>query len=181
MLKYLPIFFTLVVLASCNSTPTQQETFWDSKSYFQSEITRLTNEHIGLDKTLLFDTKDQTTKQATPNWEKELEPFCKIDLQKVSYKRRFTIDTLTLGDTAYKIEYTAIEPQTDLQYCSIICANSAGRMISFSATFKHLNNLYRSTKTYVYTPRQGYSITGDQQVKLVTPVDYEITGHFMYP
>lgn len=141
----------------------------------------MTNAHIGLHKTLFFDTKDQTTELRSPDWKKELEPFLAIDLQKVSYQGRFEVDTVTLGDTAYRIDYRATEKQTDLQYCTLVCDKQDGSMLSFSATFKHLNNLYQSTKTYTYSPLQGYSIKGDQQVKLVKPVDYEIEGIFINP
>jgi hypothetical protein len=181
MLKFLPILCVLTLLVSCDSNRTQKEIYWNSISYFQSETTRLTAERIGLHKKLLFDHKDQTTELLTPDWKKELEPFLAIDLQKVSYQGRFDVDTITVGDTAYRIHYQATEEQTDLQNCTVVCDKQNGSIISFSAKFNHLNNLYQSTKTYTYSPLQGYSIKGDQQVKLVNPVDYEIEGNFVSP
>jgi hypothetical protein len=175
--RYLWAASILLLAVSCDSEK-NTGSYWDSKAYFESEITRLTKEHAGLQKNLLFDKQHNSIQNDTPDWKKELEPFLAIDLNKAAYAGRFDVDT-SLGYTGFRIRFKAKDAQTDLRYC--IITKQTDQLYSVEAAFGNKNNLYQSTKKFTYNPHLGYSITGDQRVTLSTPVDYTIEANFVKP
>lgn len=179
MLRQSLCLCTLLVLISCGQNQPIQQTYWNSKTYFESEAARHLQQHTRLKKELEFDQQKQLTFNDTANWLKELEPFLTIDLQKPAYSGRFTIDTVVINEDEFAVEYSAKETQTDLRNCVIVYRH--GNISRVEARFGNKNSLYQSDKQFLYQPDSGYTISGYQLVRLGNPVHYTIKGLFVAP
>jgi hypothetical protein len=167
----------VMLLFACNS---QEENdapaYWNSKLFFEQDTVVL--QSFGLKKELMFNENSQTVILKNVTWRKELEPFLALDLQKTSYKGRFTIDTLSANDSTYIITYKAIESKLDLQKVEITMNASTQKVSKINAEYKEENSLYNATKTLTYIVGNGYNIKGRQQVKLGNQINYEVKGAF---
>jgi hypothetical protein len=167
----------IMLLFACGSQEENDvQVYWNSKLFFEQDTVAL--QSFGLKKELMFNDNSQTVVLKNVIWTKELEPFLTLDLQKTSYKGRFTIDTLPANDSIYIVTYKAIESKLDLHKVEITMNAITQKVNKINAEYKEENSLYSATKTLTYIVGNGYNIKGMQQVKLGNQINYEVNGTF---
>jgi hypothetical protein len=181
MLRPLILISFFASLVGCTPSNTTQTThpYWDSKAYFESEITRLHQEQVTLQKQLEFDGQSQTVDETKPDWTKELDVFLTIDLHKPIYRGRLDVDTLNVNDSTFQIRYSTTDQKLDLTLCTITLSIPTNAVQEITVKYQSTNSLYASTKTFLYKPNQFYKISGQQEVSLGKGVEYTIKGSFI--
>ncbi|MES2558776.1 MAG: hypothetical protein V4590_03495 [Bacteroidota bacterium] len=175
MIKNIISAWMLCFLFACDSGKQQNIEYFDTKSFFEATITRLSAHGNLLHKELMFGDSTVTQQPSTVNWANELQPFVEIDLHKNAYKARFKADTSKQANT-YQVTYTPLDTQTDLKNLVVTIDNSTDAISSIHARFSEQNTLYEATKELVFYNDSLFTISGSQQVKLGKNISYSITG-----
>jgi hypothetical protein len=143
---------------------------FDTKTFFEEQVTILSSKHAGLEKELSFTDKHQHVKIDHVNWKEELTPFIEIDFHKPSYNGRFALEKVNTA-IGYNNIYQNIDPKTDLQKL-VVAFDQRGNVSSIEAEYRENNSLYRAIKTLVYYTDSCYSISGKQEVTLGNSIEY---------
>jgi len=149
----------------------------DTKAFFKQQTEKPAAQQTGIEKDLVFGNKREHTTNAKVKWEDELKPFTDIDLLKLSYNGRFTIDTAERSSSGYTIVYNCTDPKTDLQQVTVQYID--GNIGMVKALYTEQNSLYQSGTTLTYYTDSCFSITGTQEVKLGNAVTYSVSGRFI--
>jgi hypothetical protein len=175
LIKLVPCSLLVLLLGACDPRP-EGTSYIDSRAFFTEQAQQMQDNHTALHKKAMFDGKQEETDDTNPDWQKELSPFSDIDMRKPSLAGRYAVDTSVVSDSTYEISYMATDTATTLR--NIVFGFHNDHISYVQATYTEKNTLYETRKDLVYTTGKGYSITGDQQVTLGSPVRYSIEASF---
>lgn len=164
-------------LVSCKNIPDNNKTLFDSKEFFEHEITLLTEQNTGIKQILSYQHKrDSFVLNDNVNWKKELQIFADIDLAKPSNKSLFKIDTV-ITNNVYFTSYTSIDVKQHLKQV-VVATDQKQNVKSIDVVIKKTNSLYQSQTILRYVPDSGFSIKGTQDVEIGNDTEYSIQALF---
>lgn len=168
-------FFCLVVFYSSCTLKEQDKTntpsYFDLDSYFKSEAKRLSEANFQIEKTVIVNGESEEKNIIINNWEKEFDSFIAADINKVSWKGSFKVkkDSIT---TIYVTQNEKIP----VKKVEIVYRKE--KIYGIKIFITNTNRLYTSKDSLTYYPDSLYRIKKLQQIKLMGPKTYQITGRF---
>lgn len=168
---FLILFITLISCTSeKNSNSEVHEIYYfDLKTYFTQEAQKLSKQKLLINKSITHNTEIEEKQLQINNWKDELALFIESDINKVSWKNSYKIDS-----TVNKLTFTAKED--DLKTQSIEIEFSDNNPSKFKIINKTHNYLYKTDEILEYFPDSLYLINKKQQVTLLGENDYLIKG-----
>ncbi|NNF02305.1 MAG: hypothetical protein HKN22_06440 [Bacteroidia bacterium] len=166
------------VLLSCSNTELQKTNalYFDSPSFFKSEIDRLENLDPKVLKRIESKAGIEEQKIRIEDYEKELSVFSKIDLNISAYYNMFSVDSVYREDTLI-VEYKAKEKSLGLREYRLVVVDGNPQMISASS--KTANALSDSGLKLIYQPSKGYKISKSGNSKVSDSFDFKISVEFL--
>lgn len=173
------LLFLCSLLFACGRTGTHSGPYFDTKAYFESEASRLKKANVLALKELSLGSKTDVVQDTdSTNWTKELSLFTDIDLNKPSYRGRFTVDSLMIDTLLTEVIYKSADDKIDLKEVKI--SMKKGKPYRIRIERSEENTLYRSSKVMEYNTDSGYTVEGSQDVRLADGVAYRLHLHFIY-
>lgn len=173
MRKYALLFVGF--LMSCGTPEQEQRStkleYFDLKGYFSKEAASLNRSAALVNKTVVVNDSTEEKQVKITNWEKELSAFVDADINKAAWKGAFQSRTTEAG-----LQYTSTNEKVPVKRLQIFKRN--GKISGILIVLENSNYLYRSTDTLRYYPDSLYQIQKSQQIKLMSPKRYKITGRF---
>ena len=171
MPKYILIIFTLSLIWSCNNTdatkkPGTKENpyFFDLAGFFNAEIKHLKSAQTKANKTVKYNEKEDVLSNQKLDYEKELAVFVHSDINKLSWREKYSADTLKEGDEIRSITYTALDDQ--LKTRKIVISFDQNQVAQI-AIENRLKSIMASTwQELEYSPGKGYQVHGKQKMRL---------------
>lgn len=171
MPKYILIFFALSLIWSCNNTdvtkkPATKEDpyFFDLAGFFNAEIKQLNSAQTKANKTVKYNEKEDVLSNQKLDYEKELAVFVHSDINKLSWREKYSADTLREGTEIRSITYKALDDQLKTRKIAIAFDQNQVAQIAIK---NHLKSIMASTwQELEYVPRKGYQVHGKQQMRL---------------
>lgn len=168
-----------MVVVSCQNASVNPTLFFDTKHFFEHEITLLTEQKTGIEKHLVYGkNKDSLIIYDTVNWEKELQAFTVLDLAKPSNRNAFKVDSSS-SNYQTQINYTSTDKKQTLKTVKIARDGQYNIKI-IEAVLTKTNSLYQSFAYLRYVTDSGFSMHGTQSVKLGDDEDYLINARFIH-
>jgi hypothetical protein len=182
-MKYtLRLFSALFIISAFGCTSIKEDNgnknplhFFNLKAFFQKEIVRLNANKRGLTKTVENNNEKQELTFSKIDWDKELSSFLELDIERLSHKGSYKIDSLKT-DSLLTITYTALD--SSLSITPIILRFKNNRLANVNAIDKLSNALYNSRKELNYETNRGFKITSVQHVRFLGKTTYEVYGVF---
>jgi hypothetical protein len=172
------ITICFATLLSCQNKPDNNIKLFDSKQFFEHEITLLTEQKKGVKQLLTYQNKkDSFVIHDTVNWKKELQIFADIDLAKPSNKSTFKIDTI-ITNKMFITSYTSRDVKQQLKQM-VVTTDQKQNVKAIDVLMKKSNSLYQSKSILRYAPDSGFSIKGIQDVEIGNDTEYTIQALFI--
>jgi hypothetical protein len=168
------IYFALLV--SCQRIPDNNIRLFDTKHFFEHEITLLNEQKTGIKQVLIYQHKQDITINDTVNWKKELQIFVDIDLAKSSNKSSFKVDT-TNTNNLFTVSFTSKDEKQNLKKV-VVTTDEKQNIKAIDALMVKSNSLYQSKTILRYVPDSGYSVKGIQDVAVGNDMEYSIKALF---
>lgn len=172
MPKSWAIFPILFSLAGCSEPAAKRlagQEYFDLKAYIQQEATRLSGKNPIVSKTVIVNGLVENKKVRIADWSAELTSFSDADINKAAWKGLFHVvknDTLE--------SYQSDDNKVNVKRLEIVRKN--GRIRQVEIVLKTTNYLYTSTDQLTYYPDSIYRIEKNQQIRLLQPKSYKVTG-----
>ena len=168
------LYLILFLLSSCNpveDTALTNLTYFDIKSYFLNEASRLTSHKLSVLKEVSKNEQKEKKLILIRDWQKEFDFFIESDINKPSWTSSYKVETK--GDTTF---YQALNPDLRTRVIQII--KDGNKIKSISIKNESLNKLYKSYEYLSYYPDSIYIIEKEQQVRFLGENKYKVTGRF---
>ena len=159
------------LLPSCKPDAIQDSApnYFDLKSYFKTEISRLSKHNLPIQKTVTHNDISETKEVKIGNWELELNLFIQSDINKPAWR-----DSYTVQNTGNAIFYRAKTPDLKTR---LIVVNKKDNKIKWILIYNSTKNiLYQTTEKLSYFPDSIYIIQKYQKVRLLGANNYVIKG-----
>ena len=169
------LLLVLIAFSACTQEKKEKPAlhFFAIRSYFEKQITDLTNQHTSLQKRITKDGTSEEKIQAQPDWKKELRPFTDCDINRPAWFKGYRIDTLqTISET--HLLYTALEEKLAVRKMDIALLQDSVQSITIMLEKK--NAYFNSSQSLMYIPGKSYRINGSQKVIMADPINYEINA-----
>lgn len=171
MPKYILGVLVLALLVGCNASdstnaPIKQENpyFFDLAGFFNAEIKQLNSAQIKAHKTVKYNEKADVLPNQKLDYEKELAVFVHSDINKLSWREKYSADTIREGTEIRSITYKALDDQLKTQKIAIAFDQNQVAQIAIK---NHLKSIMASTwQELQYVPGKGYWVQGKQQMRL---------------
>jgi hypothetical protein len=173
-LSFLLVLFALV---SCQQQGINKEELFDVPDYFENEFKQVNQQFTKLNKTFLYDNKQDSVLLDSFNLEKELHDFLELDLNKAAYVGAFKQIETQLDSGSVLLVYESTQKGIDLSKIEILFYNDEVKSLRF--IFEESNNLYESGKELFYQTNRGFVISGFQRTKFKDPAKYKIEGRYL--
>ncbi len=173
MRKY--AFLLACLLGSC-SNPDQEKqnagaTYFDLKGYFGKQAKKLAQRDPMVSKTVFVNGAAEHKAVKIKNWDKELSSFIDADINKRAWQGEFKSVNANNVQT-----YITNNEKVPVKKLQVMKRN--GEVTRVMIILKNSNYLYSSMDTLTYYPDSLYQIRKYQQIKLMEPKNYRITGVF---
>ncbi len=172
-------FILLTMMAACSSSSKKEQMrLFDTKQFFEQEVSRLTQQQVGLKKHVMLNKKQDTVMASTlVDWTNELQPFLQLDLAKPVNQGSFDLDSVNTLE-GILINYTAKDSLQKIDVVSI-WFNHEHQPIKLTAGFRQHNQFYEQQKQLTYVRDSGFVIETKQYTSLTDSAYFNITGHFI--
>jgi hypothetical protein len=165
----------LLLLLGCDSgTDERQKSaslYFDLKGYFEKEVNRLTKASPVVRKTVGINGSYETKTLKIADWKRELSSISNADINKASWRGAFRIIR-----SENKVTYRSDDRKVPVKE---LCVFYRGNIPSgFLVLIRNSNALYTSSDSLTYYPGSLYRIKKNQQIKLLSKKNYEITVKF---
>jgi hypothetical protein len=169
----------VTILVSCQNVSENKPTFFDTKHFFEHEITILTEQKTGIEKQVNYDKKtDSLMMYDKVNWEKELQAFTLVNLAKPSNRNSYVVDS-SIYNNQIQINYTTTENKQTLKTVKIT-KDLKYNIKVIEAVLIKTNSLYQSYIKLRYVTDSGFSIYGKESVRLGDDSEYLINAKFIH-
>lgn len=173
MRKY--AFLLACVILSCSNAEQEKQnggaTYFDLKGYIGKQAKALAKRNPIVNKTVIVNGAAEQKQLKIENWEKELASFIDADINKRAWQGEFNSVDVNNVQT-----YTSNNEKVPVKKLQVI--KSDGEVTGLVVIIKNSNYLYSSSDTLAYYPDSLYQIRKSQQIKLMEPRNYRITGTF---
>lgn len=147
--------------------------YFDLKSYFEHEASRLNSEKPKINKTVNDNGKIETKTLQDTLWVKELAVFINSNINKPAWSKSYSVVKTDTSEI-----YTAID--SSLKTKSIQILRSSGDAIkSIKIVNRTSNELYDLDEWLTYSPDHFYIIERKQKAKLLKESFFKIEGRFL--
>lgn len=168
-------FLMACVIVSC-SNPEQGGqnaggTYFDLKGYFGKQAKALAQRNPTINKSVIVNGAAEQKQLKIEDWEKELSSFIDADINKKAWQGEFK--SVEANDVQ---TYTSNNEKVPVRKLQVFKSN--GEVTGITIMIENSNYLYRSRDTLIYYPDSLYQIRKSQQIKLMEPKNYRITGTF---
>jgi len=176
-MKYYPIaIIGLSIFFGCSNAAKEDQKnklgYFDLKSFFSKEATRLQNNHPFIEKTVVVNADAETQKVQISNWTNELAVFANADINRASWKGLFTIRR-----SKTKEIYSSNSDKVPVKQVTI--NKDLNRISSIEIIISNVNSLYVSADTLTYYPDSLYFINKTQHIKLLPSKHYQVIGKIL--
>lgn|SRR3546814_151578 len=173
------LFYWAIAALSCflwacenTSSTSAEESYFSLERYFEKEIQRLDREQPQVEKTVMKNDQQEHRSMNGLDWKTELKVFLNSDINKPAWRDSYKVDSSGSG-----LRYQALEP--DLKVRSIhISREPTGQVTGIEIRRSEDNYLFTSEETFRYYPDSLYSIERHQDVRVLGPDRFRITGSF---
>lgn len=173
MKKY--AFLALLALSACSDPQYRREDvkpeYFNLKSYFQKEASRLQATNPTVNKTVVANGKAETKHMKIRSWEKELSSFIDADINKRAWAGEFAKQLKDSSEI-----YASNNDKVPVKRLTIFRSNK--QISGVEVIIENHNYLYTSTDTLSYYPNKCYEVRKTQQIKLMSKKQYRITGMY---
>ncbi|MFT4760251.1 MAG: hypothetical protein ACI9XO_003027 [Paraglaciecola sp.] len=174
------LFALMLIFQSCQLTTSKplkemEKPFFDLKSYFEQEKTRLAA-LSNFTKTTMVDGKEETKKIEKLNFDNELRIFTEADINKPAWFDKYAIDSVLQAGNLTKISYTATDKKRDIQ--NIVIDFSKQKVIKINIKKSAETALADTQFQLIYEPKIGYSIENTQQLTVGEDKKFLVTVQF---
>jgi hypothetical protein len=165
----------LLFLFSCNAGTDERQKnaspYFDLKGYFEKEADRLTKAGIIVNKTVAINGAHETKTLKITDWERELSSISNADINKTSWRGAFKV-----ARSENRVTYKSDDGKVPVKALTVFYRN--GIVSGFLVLIRNSNALYTSTDSLTYYPDSLYQIKKNQQIKLLSEKNYEISIKF---
>lgn len=145
--------------------------YFDVQAFFNKEIKRLSELNPTVYKTVSENGQQESKQLKINDWKRELKLFLAADINKAAWRSAFKIDKSDSLTT-----YTSLDEKIPIKKLSIIKLKD--KVIEIEVINVNYNILYKATDTLNYYTDSLYRIKKTQNIKLLSPKTYEVTGKF---
>jgi hypothetical protein len=177
VLSCILLFCNCCDLTSTNSNNTSKRTFFDLKSYFIQEATYLKANNLKIKKRIILNDETEEHIYEVSDWEKELSLFIESDINRPSWKDRYTLDSTKNKSGITLLHYKATDEQLFTQVLDIELKGK--KVHSVMIINRVSNNVYESQQYLTYFPGKSYSIKKTQDVSLFSKENYQIEAEYI--
>jgi len=160
---------------ACTSSNENQEqkpnNYFDVLGFFNGEITKLNKLQPIVYKTVNENGNIESKQLKIKDWKREFKLFLAADINKAAWRSAFKVVTKDSLTT-----YTSTDEKIPIKKLSILRLNN--KVVAIEVVNKNFNILYKATDTLTYYTDSLYRIKKTQNIKLLSPKTYEITGKF---
>lgn len=178
MMKDLRIFAACCALwCSCTPAPVSAPpVYFSVTAWLDSLLQTPAFDGMRLRKQVTYAGREETATTAHPDWKKELQPFYDADINKPAYAGAFTADTL-VRQGMREIRYTTTAAKIPVRQLTITYTEN--QISQVRIRYKKSNAWFRLEQELRITPREGYSISGTQNMAIGEEVSFTIAGRFV--
>jgi len=179
------IFFILLSLVfwACQAPETeskQSKIFFDLEAFLAKQIIDLDKNKPFISKTINTDGKEESKKVKLQDWEKELKPFIKADINRPAWQDSYSIKDSTTKKGNWKV-YQAIVKQPVVRSLKVLQNNS--EVLRVIAEIQDNNYLYQSSQLlnlyFEKSKLKKYTFKGEQRLFYGDYEEYFITGEVL--
>lgn len=149
--------------------------FFDLKGYFSAEADRLNKRKQQGVKIVLFQDNSDTTdlnRISGMNFEKELRPFVNSDINRTAWQEKYLVDSIFKDGRLKELRYSAIDES--LKTRAVVVGFNQDTLSEIKIKNEIKSVIAKSVQELVYIPEQGYSISGNQKIRLGKKYFYDI-------
>jgi hypothetical protein len=184
-MNYHFFLFTLIIsisLAACNfpTLPNQKKAetpFFDLKSFFEEEARYLKAQNMSIKKTIRHNDTTEEHIIKVENWNDELRLFSESDINKPSWKNKYTLDSTDIGNGLVLLHYKATDKGLSTQVLDVKLADA--NVHSIVIINKTSNQVYEAQQYLTYIPHKSYTIEKIQDVTLFDKDEYNIKAKYI--
>jgi hypothetical protein len=150
--------------SGASTTDNKQEDafFFNLKNFFEAEIARLDQGKIAGIKKVQFNQEKDETKSQILNYAKELEVFVNSDINKLSWRDKYSGDTSLVNGQIQKIVYKALDEHLKTREVVILFEGAKVSDIRIKNRLKSI--IADARQNLRYRPQEGYEIRGTQNM-----------------
>lgn len=173
MRKFLILNILITFLASCQTKDPAQskdpkKTFFDVKGYFESEIKRLTEGGMTIEKTVTVNGKKETQVIEKPKFGEEFKMFIASDINRPAWSDKYFVKEIPRGNHGSQTEYWSKDKL--LKTKKLIVYQMYGNVYTTIEILNSDKSVVTEADSYLfYDKNSGYKISTYQ--KLVGSVD----------
>lgn len=176
-MKYYPIAIIIFsiffgCIAATKEDRKNELGYFDLKSFFQKEASRLQKRNPFVEKTVKINADAETKKVQIADWATEFAMFTNADLNRASWKGLFSIQKTSNVEI-----YTSSNDKVPVKKVTI--GKQSNRISSIQIIVRNVNSLYSSTDTLSYYPDNLYLINKTQHIKLLSSKHYQVIGKIL--
>lgn len=161
--------FLLLVACKPATERRLQSDYFDLKDYFVKEASRLQHNNPVVSKAVVVNGSKEEKEMKIMDWENELSVFSDADINKAAWQGLFKMQK----NEHQEIYYSEDEK---VPVKKVIINRSEAQINSILIVIKTTNTLYTSSDTLSYFPDSLYEIKKMQQIRLMGPKKYKISG-----
>ena len=182
-INFLTLIIAISILLSACQIPTLQEStkpsyaFFDLKGFFEKEAEYLQAQNIRIKKTIRHNSNTEEHISKVESWEDELRLFRESDINKPSWKDKYTLDSTEIGNGLVLLHYKANDKELNTQVLDVKLAGAEVHSIVIIG--KVSNQVYESQQYLTYIPHKSYTIEKTQDVVLFDKDEYNIKAKYI--
>ncbi len=175
-MKIIYLNFLLLFTACTANKEMKQNEYFDIKEVFLNQIKVLNVEKPVFTKTIEMNSQKETKDLSTINWEKELDPFVQMDINKSAFAKSYSV-LETDSTISYKLKK---EEKLPIKSILIRKNPKSEQLQSIEIEASDHNLLYHWSKTLsanIITGKlKNYSIKGNQKILVFDAEIYSISA-----
>jgi len=184
-MNYRFFLFTLIIsisLGACDfpTLPNQKKAdtpFFDLKSFFEEEARYLEAQNMSIKKVIRHNNTTEEHVTKVDSWDDELKLFSESDINKPSWKDKYTLDSTDIGNGLILLHYKATDKGLNTQVLDVKLADT--KVHSIVIIKKTSNQVYEAQQYLTYIPRKSYTIEKIQDVTLFDKDEYNIKAKYI--
>lgn len=172
------------LLSSCGTEKEvkkeEQATFFDLKTYFETELNRLAAANVSIKKSITNKGKVEQKKINDLDWKAELALFVRGDINKPSWIEKYTVDSTF--NTNQQLTQLLYQTNDEEMYTQVLDIKFQENKVHSIIIVNNVNNAVYASQQYLkYIPSLGYSIDKTQDVTLFDKETYKVEVEFLKP
>ncbi len=156
--------------------------YYPISQFFQNEIQRLTDNKVGLNKTVELNGETETKRLEEVDWKQELQVFIDADINKTAWKDKYEVEERLVDSKAHQqkeIVYRAKDKDLKTQFIKLIVEPITEEIRYIQVTNITTNLVYTSKEVLIYKYNKSYSIEKNQGIKRMGVDKIKVVGELL--